>query len=159
LAQAANVSVSVRAPGAAGRIYQENLMIGPTGVFSTGLMLLASGPPGIYTVFATVDGASAQANFVVRPNALASLLVAVHTPTSTSLAGTPTPLDVTVHTPEGLPVAGATISWTLDAERAPFPAIGDYTFGDAERTPIEVAEHTGSGQTDADGRFSLVISD
>ena len=43
-------------------------------------------------------------------------------PISTPVAGAPAPLEVTVHTPEGLPVAGATISWTLDAERTPFPA-------------------------------------
>src|SRR5205823_3232587 len=51
------------------------------------------------------------------------------------------------------------ISWTLDAERTPFPTTGDYTFGDAEREPVEATARTGAGQTDADGRFSLLISD
>src|SRR5205085_7447176 len=120
LTQADTASVIVRAPGAAGRIYQEETALSATGVFSTGLALPASAPPGTYTVFATVAGASAQANFVVQPDDLASLLVAIHTPTAPLVAGASAPLDVTVHTPEGLPVAGATISWTLDAARAPF---------------------------------------
>ncbi len=159
LAQATTVSVSVRAPGATGRIYQEELAIGETGVFSDGLALPTSAPPGSYAAVATIDGASAQASFVVQPIAPTPLEVAIRTPNPPLVAGVPAPLDVTVHTPEGLPVAGATISWTLDAERTPFPAVGDYTFGDAEREPIESTAHTGTGQTDADGRFSLVISD
>jgi alpha-2-macroglobulin len=159
LAHAAKVSVSVRAPGAAGRIYQEELAVSTTGVFSAGLMLPTSASSGVYTVVATIAGASAEANFEVPQNAPAPLLVAVHTPTPALVAGDSAALDVTVHTPEGWPVAGATISWTLDAERTPFPVIGDYTFGDAERAPIEVATRTGTGQTDSDGRFSLVISD
>jgi alpha-2-macroglobulin len=159
LARAATVSVSVRAPAATGRIAQEELAVSATGVFSGGLMLSAGAPPGAYTVIATLDGASAQTNFVVQPDMPAPLLIAVQTPNPPLVAGAQTPLEVMVHTPEGLPVAGAPISWTLDAERTPFPVVGDYTFGDAEREPIEAAAHTGTGQTDADGRFSLVISD
>ncbi|MEO7912813.1 MAG: MG2 domain-containing protein, partial [Roseiflexaceae bacterium] len=159
IAQAATVSISVRAPGAVGRIAQQELVVSTTGVFSTGLILPASAPPGVYTVIATLNGASAQVVFVVQPDAPAPLAITVQTPESAAVAGTPIPIDVMVQTPEGLPVAGATISWTLDAERAPFPLVGDYTFGDAERAPIEIAAHTGTGQTDTDGRLSLVISD
>jgi uncharacterized protein YfaS (alpha-2-macroglobulin family) len=159
LARAATVSVSVRAPAATGRIAQEELAVSATGVFSTSLMLPASAPPGAYTVIATVDGTSAQTVFMVQPEAPAPLTVAVQTPNSPQVAGESTPLAVTVYTPEGLPVAGAMISWTLDAERTPFPLVGDYTFGDPERAPIEGAAHAGTGQTDANGRFSLVISD
>ena len=159
LAQAATVSISVRAPGAAGRIAQEELTVSATGVFSTNLILSASAPPGAYTVIATLNGTSAQTNFVVQPVMIAALLVAVQTPNSPTLAGEATPLAVTVRTPEGLPVASAAISWTLDAERAPFPVVGGYTFGDAERAPIAATAHSGTGQTGADGRFNVVISD
>jgi hypothetical protein len=158
-ARAATVSVSVRAPDTAGRIYQEELPISATGVFSAGLILPASAPPGAYSVIATLDRASAQATFLVQSGAPAPLEVAVQTPNSPQLAGTPVPLAITVNTPEGLPVAGATISWTLEAQRTPFPAVGDYTIGDTERAPIEATAHIGTGQTDAHGRFSLVISD
>ncbi|MEP7187801.1 MAG: Ig-like domain-containing protein, partial [Roseiflexaceae bacterium] len=159
LARASTVSVSVRAPGTAGRIAQEELAVSATGVFSTGLTLPASTPPGAYTVIATLNGTATQAIFVVQPTAPAPLEVAVQTPDSPAVAGEAIPLDVTVQTPEGLPVAGATISWTLDAARTPFPLVADYTFGDLERAPIEVAARTGTGQTGPDGRFSLVISD
>ncbi len=159
LAQSATVSVSVRAPGTIGRIAQEELAVSTTGVFSTGLALPPNVPPGSYSVIATLDGASAQADFVVQPSAPAPLDVTVQTPAFALVAGVPTSLAVDVHTPEGLPVAGATISWTLDAERTPFMALDDYTFGDPERAPIEATAHTGSGQTNANGRFSLVISD
>jgi uncharacterized protein YfaS (alpha-2-macroglobulin family) len=158
LARDARIGVSVRAPSPTGRIYQEDLAIGETGVFSTGMRLAPGMPPGIYTAVATIDGASAQATFLVEPERTAPLDVAVHTPTDGPAAGA-TPLDVTVHTIAGLPVAGATISWTLDAERAPFPARDDYIFGDPEREPAAVAARSGTGQTSADGRFSLVISD
>jgi hypothetical protein len=159
LVRAATVSISVRAPGTAGRIAQEELAASSTGVFSTGLVLPTSAPPGAYTVIATLNGASTQAIFVVQPTAPAALEVAVQTPTSPAVAGEAIPLDVTVRTPEGLPVAGATISWTLDAARTPFPLVADYSFGDLERAPLEVAARIGTGQTGADGRFSLAISD
>jgi uncharacterized protein YfaS (alpha-2-macroglobulin family) len=149
----------VRADGAAGRIYQEDLPLGPTGVFSTNLALPASAPPGTYTAIASLEGISAQASFAIQAGTPKSLHVAIQTPNPPQVAGAPVPLDITVHTPEGLPVAGAMISWTLDAERAPFPQVADYTFGDAERPPIEVSARGGMGQTDAEGRFSLTITD
>jgi uncharacterized protein YfaS (alpha-2-macroglobulin family) len=158
LARDSTISVSVRAPSPTGRIYQADVAIGQTGVFSTGMRLAPGIPAGIYTAAATVDGVSALATFVVEPDRPAPLDVAVHTPADGPAPGA-TPLDITVQTIEGLPVAGATISWTLDAERAPFPARDDYIFGDSEREPAAVAARTGMGQTSADGRFSLVISD
>jgi hypothetical protein len=159
LARASTISLSVRIPGAAGRIYQEALTIGDTGVFSASLALSSSAPPGTYVATATIGGVAVQAPFVVRPDPPASLDVAVRAPEAVTVAGTPAPVEVSVQTPEGLPVAAATISWTLDAERAPFPQIGDYTFGDAEREPTTVAARGGVGQLGADGRVSLVISD
>lgn len=153
------ISLSVRASGAAGRIYQEELKVGGTGVFSTGLVLPASAPPGAYSATATIGGTAVLASFVVRPDSPAPLEVSVSTPQAVLAAGTPAPLEVSVGTPEGLPVAGATISWTLDAQRVPFPQVGDYSFGDAERAPSEIAAQAGTGRLGADGRFGLVISD
>jgi hypothetical protein len=155
----ATLSLSVRAPGAAGRIYQEELKLGGTGVFSAGLTLPASAPPGSYSASATIGGTAVLARFVVRLDPPVRLEVTVDAPQGPLAAGTPAPLEIAVDTPEGLPVAGATISWTLDAQRVPFPQLGDYSFGDPERAPSEIAAQTGSGLLGADGRLGLVISD
>ncbi|HEU5098116.1 MAG TPA: MG2 domain-containing protein, partial [Roseiflexaceae bacterium] len=155
----AAINLSLRAAGAAGRIYQQELSIGDTGVFSASVALAASAPSGAYSATASFGGAAVLATFVVRPDSPAPLEASVGAPAAAVVAGTPAPLDVAVDTPEGLPVASATISWTLDAQRVPFPRNGEYNFGDPERAPIEVAPQTGMGQLDGTGRLSLVITD
>lgn len=158
LSRAGEVALSARAIASGDRIYQARLSVGPTGVFSDALQLAADAPPGTYSLSASIDGALFQARFVVREDSPASLWVAVQAPPPL-IDGEPAELAVDARTPEGLPVASATITWTLDAAPAPLSPVEGYTFGDDEREPAAIPPRAGTGQTDASGRFTLVISD
>jgi hypothetical protein len=142
------------------RIYQRTLKLGATGVFSDVFALDAQAPAGEYVLAATIDGDLFQTRFVVAPAGPAALDIVVRAPPSIP-AGDPAPLAVEVLTPEGLPVAGATISWTLQATPIALPDVEGYVFDDDddEGAPAPIAPRTGVGQSDAAGRFTLVISD
>jgi len=151
------IGVNIRRNASTARLYQATLRLSATGVFSAAVPLAADTPTGQYTLTASVDGVAHQIGFTVQPAVAAPLQITVGTP-QPLLAGETVPVSVTVHTLEGLPVAGATISWTLDAERAPFSAADGVVFGDDEHSPTPIAERSGTAQTDANGQLSLSIA-
>jgi hypothetical protein len=151
------ISLSVRAAGSPSRIYQATARLGSSGVFSAEMKLAQDLPPGQYTASATSGGFARQVSFAIQPAGSPSLRVAVSAPPPL-VVGEAAPLTVAVRTVEGLPVAGAPISWTLEAERlAPPP--GDTIFGDAERVTTAIAPRSGAGQAGPDGLLNLFIAD
>ncbi len=152
------IGVNIRRNASTVRLYQAMLGLSATGVFSAAVPLAEDTPAGQYTLIATIDGIAHQIGFTVQPAASAPLHIAVGTPPPL-LAGATAPLSVTVRTLEDLPVAGATISWTLDAERAPFPVAGGTVFGDDERASTSIVQRSGTAQADANGQLSLSIAD
>src|SRR5205823_5614235 len=114
-------------------------------------------PEGEYLLEAVLGNAVTSTTFAVRAEAAPALEVVVSAP-AMSVAGDDVPVTVQAYTPEGLPVGGAMLSWTLNAERVEFPALDGYTFGDDERAFAPFATRAGAGRTGADGRFGLVIT-
>jgi hypothetical protein len=153
-----SISIGMRRNEGIGRLYQTSSPLGATGTFSAALLLDENAPPGSYTATATVGGSVQQVNFLVEPATTAPLQVSVGTPPPV-IAGEAAPVTIGVRTLEGLPVAGALISWTLDAERAPPIVPEGVIVGDAERTAPPAVLRTGAAQTDSNGQFSLFISD
>lgn len=141
------------------RVYQRSLTLGPTGVFSDSFQLDAAAAPGEYTIAATLDGESFQAGFAVAENTRTPLDIAIRPSSPSPAAGQPAIVRIEARSPEGLPVASAAISWTLEAMPAPPPPADGYTFGDDEQAPAPIAKRGGAGQTDAVGAYTLAITD
>ncbi len=152
------VVLSARRSGATSRAYQEVRSVSAAGVFSSTFTLAADAAPGAYALTASLDDEVFETSFVVQPVARPSLQVDIVTP-GTLTAGDVAALAVDVRTPEGLPVAGATVSWTLSAERAPLPTLEGYTIGDDELVFSPPVARVGQGQTGPDGRFGIIITD
>lgn len=152
------VSVSLSDAVAADRVYQTVLQPGVTGAFSATVPLPADLPLGNYTISASVGGSSAQATVLVQSPPPAQLRVDVQPP-GLLAGGEDVAIGVALASPEGFPVASATISWTLTAARSPFPNTGDFVFGDDERATTLLQTRMGIAQSDATGRVALSITD
>lgn len=119
--------------------------IDPSGMISSSLALAPNAPPGVYRLTMPDDGAGSTITFLVRapPSAL-----------QLSLDGPmPDRSGLVARTPEGLPVAGAVVSWTVDVEPVPPPVVDDFVFGRREETPA--AGWSGSGISDESGRVPI----
>ncbi|MFL5800768.1 MAG: Ig-like domain-containing protein, partial [Roseiflexaceae bacterium] len=150
--------LTTRQLGAPDLLYRQTIDIGSTGLISASFALPAGARPGEYIVGAAIAGAIFHTTFVVRAEVDPPLDLTIEAPGQVA-AGEEMSLPIMVRTPDGAPVAGAAISWTLGIERLPFPARADYIFGDDELAFERPETRSGAGQADADGRFSLAISD
>lgn len=119
------------------------------GTFEGELSLPPAAAPGTYTLTVALDGATATTTVVVMPHdpPLHVQLLAPETPE----AGTA----VEVRTPDGLPVAGAVVTWTLSAERELLTTRDGYRFDDDEAPPEPIPSQSGVSLTDAGGRIML----
>ncbi len=149
------LTLSVRPVSAPTRVYEATIPLSSTGTLSAAFDLPADAPPGEYLAVAGVGATNATRRFAVLPPE-PPLLVQALAPDG--YAGEPVPARVLVQTPEGLPVAGATISWTVRAEPLAPPAPLGLIVGDDERQPQPVAGG-GVAQTGPDGWATVVISD
>ncbi|HEY3228579.1 MAG TPA: MG2 domain-containing protein, partial [Roseiflexaceae bacterium] len=152
------MQISARPLGTPDLFYRQTVPISGTGVISAGFVIPADARPGEYILGAAIDNRLFQTTFAVAAEDAAPLAVAVSAPPQV-YARDSAPVTITVAAPEGIPLAGVAISWTLNIERLPFPAIEDYIFGDDERAQDPSDTRSGLGQTDAEGHFSVVISD
>ena len=152
------LSASLRGPGSMGRLYQAALQPGPTGAFSATVALPPDAVPGAYTLSATADGAASQLDLAVRPRPATPLRLEVRAPPQLT-GGDDVPVSISLATAEGLPVAGATISWTLDVARDDTPPADGFVFGDDERTQLAPQARAGVSQTDANGRLQIDMAD
>jgi alpha-2-macroglobulin len=150
--------LAARQLGAPDQFYRQTVTLSDTGVISAGFTLPSDAQPGEYILSATIGGAVFHTTFAVAAEDQPPLDLAIDAPQQV-YAGEDAPLAVGVHAPEGPPIASATISWTLSADPLPFPAHPGYVFGDDEREPVRPPARSGAGQTDADGRFGLVITE
>ncbi|GAB4208224.1 MAG: Ig-like domain-containing protein [Roseiflexaceae bacterium] len=150
------LTLSVRPAAALARLYEVTIPLSSTGTLSASFDLPADAPPGEYLAVAGVGATTATRRFVVLPPEPPPLLVQVLAPDG--FAGERVSARVQVQTPEGLPVAGATISWTLRAEPLALPAPPGLIIGDDERRP-QPGTASGVTQTGPDGWATVVISD
>jgi uncharacterized protein YfaS (alpha-2-macroglobulin family) len=153
------VLLTARPPTASSPIYREAVEVGSSGVISAAFTLAADAPPGEYSLTAAVGTDIARVAFTVQGPSVAHPLDVVVSPPSQRASGADAPVTIAVRTPEGVPVAGALISWTLKTEPWPFPDLGDYTLGDDEQAPAQIGTRSGTGRTDAGGQFSLIVTD
>jgi hypothetical protein len=152
-------SISVVATGPDGsRAYQQTAQPATTGIFTASVVLPADARAGTYTISARAGSGSAIVRVAVQPPPAAPLRVEVQTP-GPLVGGDDLTARVEVSTAEGLPLAGAPITWTLLAEREPFAGAGEFVFGDAERATAPIEARSGVAQSDADGRFTLSLAD
>jgi alpha-2-macroglobulin len=151
------IVVTVRPLGPGQRIYQETLTLGPTGVFSATVPLAAGAAAGDYALVAAIDGTLFQSQFTVVPSEELSVRLGMQMPPPIA-AGDAARVDIAAESPEGLPIAGVVISWTLETEPIAPPASG-YVFGDDDQAPVSTPIAKGTSQTDANGRYTLVVSD
>ncbi|HEU4322276.1 MAG TPA: Ig-like domain-containing protein [Roseiflexaceae bacterium] len=150
-----SLTLSVRPTGAPTRVYEATISLSSTGTLSAAFDLPADAPPGDYLAVAGVGATNVTRRFAVLPPE-PPLLVRALAPDG--FAGEPVPARVQVQTPEGLPVAGVTISWTVRAEPLTPPAPLGLIIGDDERRPLPSAS-SGVTQTGPDGWATVVISD
>ncbi len=121
------------------------LTIDASGMISSSLALAPDAPPGIYRLTVPGDGARSTIVFSVRaPPSSLQLSLDGQMPDRSTLV---------VRTPEGIPVAGAVVSWTVDVEPAPLPVVDDFVFGMRQDAPA--AGWSGTGVTDETGRAPI----
>ena len=146
--------VTVRPVGSSLTAATATLTWGDDGVLRGAVELDRNVQPGEYIVTAMLSGARHTRRITVLPAEPPPLDVAVLPPGAAGPA-------VVVRTPEGLPLAGATVSWTLSVERAPLPALDDFRFGDDERPPPPAAQvvERGVGETGADGLLWIELDE
>lgn len=147
---------TVRLQANADRLYESTVPVRAGGVFSDSLVLPPDLPPGEYRLAAAFGGRLFVTTFEVQVERPPPLQVTIDAPPRSDSAQVPVVIGVLAA--RGLPVASATVTWTLSGTRAPFPVLEGYTVGDDERAAPRVAR-TGVGQTGPDGRYTLVISD
>ncbi len=151
------VQLTARQLGAPDLLYRQSIAIDATGLISASFVLPADARPGEYIVGTAISGAVFHTTFVVRAEIAPPLDLTIEAP-GPLVAGAETTLPIELRTLGAVPIAGATVSWTLGIERMPFPTRADYSFGDDELAFERPAARSGSGVTDGAGLFSLVIS-
>lgn len=150
--------LTVRSLSVAELLHSQQLFIDTTGVFSATFALPDDVRPGEYIVGLAISGAVFHTTFAVRAESTAPLDLQIAAPTQV-VAGNGTTIPIDLHTWDARPIASAAISWTLSAERMPFPALADYSFGDDELNFERPQPRSGLGLTDADGHYLLTITD
>lgn len=143
------VELSARQMQTSSRVYEETVALSSTGVLSAAFRLPTNALPGDYLLSARVGDESFTTRFAVHADD-APLHVAVSAPGQV-VAGAPVYVQVAVQTPEGLPVAGAAVAWTLRVE--PLPEAGSPTRAGARTL------RTGTAQTDAAGRLTVPVTE
>lgn len=129
-----------------GRAVRRQIVLDGTGNFKTAIPLQPNAQPGVYHISTPQDERSAVTFRVEAP--APPLRVTV----SSIAQGQNPALQVTVRTPEGLPVAGAEALWTIDYEPMPLPPDNDTVFGKPDPPPAI----SGAGATDSNGVLTIV---
>jgi uncharacterized protein YfaS (alpha-2-macroglobulin family) len=150
--------LTVRQIGATIPVYRATLNLDSSGLISERFTLPAATPVGEYILAVALGNDISHTTFTVRAEAAQPLLVSVRVPEQRA-TGNDVPVTVEARTPEGLPLSGAVISWTLSAERLPYPTRDGYVIGDDELAPAPPVGGAGVGQTGIDGQLSLIITD
>lgn len=121
--------------------------IDAAGVISASLQLPADALPGSYLLTTPF-------------NPQESIAIQVHPPApplqltlTSELAGESAELMLTARTAADLPVAGAIVTWTINAEPRPLPAFPGFIFGIQEATTPTA--RAGAGMTDATGQLTI----
>lgn len=131
--------------GPAGFRLRKRIVLDAAGTIETTLALPADAPSGVYRLSVPRDERATLQFYVHSPSPLLRA----------SITGiTQDQFVVSVHTPEGLPVAGATITWTIDPQPIPLPIREDFVFGRPE-TPL--TSLSGVGVTDEQGRLTFSL--
>lgn len=139
------LDLEVRNP--AGHSMRRQMTLDGTGVFEIALPLPIDAPPGVYRIVTPQDERGI-ATFRVEASA-SPLRVTV----DSTVQGQNAALLVTVHTPEGLPVAGASVDWTIDHEPLPLPIDDDTVFGKPDPPP----SLSGADVTDNNGMLAIGV--
>jgi hypothetical protein len=139
------LTLEVRDPS--GRSIRRQVPLDGTGAFETTLSLPSDALPGIYHISTPQDERN---TITFRVEASAPPLQV--TVTSTVQGQNPSLL-AAVRTPEGLPVAGAEVFWTIDYEIPRPPADDDVVFGKPDLPP----PLSGANVTDNNGMVAIVV--
>ncbi len=150
------MELSARQIQASSRAYEATVALSTTGVFSTVFTLPPSALLGEYLLSARIGTETFTTRFSVQ-TADEPLDVSVRAPTA-AVAGAPVNAQVLVQMPEGLPVADATVVWTLRATPAPPLPLPGYDVGSIAQAEIQTLRN-GTAQTDAAGRLMLSITE
>lgn len=141
-----SLSLEMRDPS--GRSVRQQVTLDGTGAFETAITLPFDAQTGVYRISMPHDERS-----VVTFRVEASTPPLQATVTRTAQGQNPALL-VTVRTPEGLPVAGAEVVWTIDHEPLPMRTDDDVVFGKPDLPP----SLSGADITDNNGALTIVIT-
>ncbi len=138
-------SLDLDIQGPSGVRLRKRIVPDASGMIDATLALPANAPSGVYRLFTPHDERAALQFYVHPPSS----------PLRASITRiTQDQVVVSVHTPEGLPIAGATITWTIDPEPILPPVREDFVFSRPE-TPL--ASLSGVGVTDEQGMLTLAL--
>ncbi len=138
-------SLDLDIQGPSGVRLRKRIVPDASGMIDATLALPANAPSGVYRLFTPHDEHAALQFYVHPPSS----------PLRASITRiTQDQVVVSVHTPEGLPVAGATITWTIDPEPILPPVREDFVFSRPE-TPL--ASLSGVGVTNEQGMLTLTL--
>lgn len=130
-----------------GRSVRRSVTLDGAGFFETTLPLSPEAQPGVYRILAPQDDGSTLTFHVHDPAPPLHVAVVQTTQSPT------TTLVVSVRTPEDLPVAGASVAWTIDREPLPPLTMSNAVSG----MPTPQPSVSGTGSTDGDGLLTIAL--
>jgi uncharacterized protein YfaS (alpha-2-macroglobulin family) len=138
-------SLDLDIQGPSGIRLRKRIVLDASGMIDATLALPSNAPSGVYRLFTPHDERAALQFYVHPPSS----------PLRASITRiTQDQVVVSVRTPEGLPIAGATITWTIDPEPILLPVRDDFVFSRPE-TPL--ASLSGVGVTNEQGMLTLAL--
>ncbi|ABQ89505.1 Ig-like domain-containing alpha-2-macroglobulin family protein [Roseiflexus sp. RS-1] len=138
-------SLDLDIQGPSGVRLRKRIVLDASGMIDATLALPANAPSGVYRLFTPRDERAALQFYVHPPSS----------PLRASITRiTQDQVVVSVRTPEDLPIAGATITWTIDPEPILLPVRDDFVFSRPE-TPL--ASLSGVGVTNEQGMLTLAL--
>jgi uncharacterized protein YfaS (alpha-2-macroglobulin family) len=138
-------SLDLDIQGPSGIRLRKRIVLDASGMIDATLALPSNAPSGVYRLFTPHDERAALQFYVHPPSS----------PLRASITRiTQDQVVVSVRTPEGLPVAGATITWTIDPEPILPPVRDDFVFSRPETPPASLS---GVGVTNEQGMLTLAL--
>ncbi|NOK61752.1 MAG: hypothetical protein GFH27_549281n127 [Chloroflexi bacterium AL-W] len=151
-------TLTLRTPVSNAVLYQENITVSQTGSIDLDFDLPDDLAVSEYILTLRFGGETFTEPFYVKSLADVSEHIEIDPPTQ-PIAGVETPIQLTTTAPNGIPLPGIGISWTLTADYAPFPELEGYRIGLADVPDIPLASRSGKGQTNAAGNLTVAVTE
>ncbi|MEM8530402.1 MAG: Ig-like domain-containing protein [Chloroflexota bacterium] len=151
-------TLTLRTPVSNAVLYEENITVSETGSINLDFDLPDDLMIGNYILTLRFGGETFTKPLAIKAPAESSEYIEI-VPPPQPVAGVETPIEITTTAPNGLPLPGIGISWTLTADYAPFPELDGYHVGVEDASDVSFVNRSGKGQTNAEGTLTVALTE